>query len=364
MSSNVTILKNNTQKAFLTINLITQACHGVLNTTFVPPQPKPSWYDSLFNKLDEVKAEASDWINNLAPGITAGVLLPVINYGNDYLAFSKEIIEIANKYPDAQGENDPHVKRISELVIALRGQVTGFLKDAEDTAQKLETWGKKMQNSHETLSSGANNIQLAETDLSNDIAKMNQAIKSLNDIIDEENIALTASIGATFLGLSLAVIGILLIPETFGAGATLCGVGGLMSLGGSVGWGMLQEEINKNFSEIAQDQKELDSDKQQIVALQGLAAGSSQAVKCITHATSALSLLRDTWASFEGELSDVIKQLKQAEKSTLTIVQKTFLIAAGNEWGSVIESAQNLSNLQVSVPTANMNMDGTIQQVA
>ncbi|KFX05908.1 hypothetical protein KP22_08595 [Pectobacterium betavasculorum] len=364
MSSNVTTLKNKTQNAFLTLNLITQACHGVLNTTFVPPQPKPSWYDSLSSKLDEAQANASDWINNLAPDITAGVPLAVINYGSDYAAFSQRIQDIANAHPDAVGANDPNVKQVAELISALQEQVTSMLNNADDTAQKLKTWGEKMQKSHDALTSGASDIQSAETDLQNDVAKMNQAIKTLHDIIAAENIALAASIGATFLGLILAVIGILLIPETFGAGATLCGAGGLISLGGSIGWGIMQGKINDNFNEIAQDQKELDSDKQQIVALQGLALASKQAVTYINTATSALSDFRTSWTVFEGELQGVADKLALAESSLAIIVQETFSDAADSEWVLATNFAQQLSSLPVSVPKANMNMDGTIQQAA
>ncbi|GKV79716.1 alpha-pore-forming cytotoxin MakA [Pectobacterium versatile] len=364
MSSNVTTLKNKTQNAFLTLNLITQACHGILNTTFVPPQPKPSWYDSLSSKLDEAQADASNWINNLAPDITAGVPLAVISYGSDYAAFSQQIQDIANAHPNAMGANDPNVKQVAELISALQEQITGMVSNADDTAQKLKTWGEKMQKSHDALTKGASNIQSAETDLENDVAKMNQAIKTLHDIITAENIALAASIGATFLGLILAVIGILLIPETFGAGATLCGAGGLLSLGGTVGWGVMQEKINNNFNEIAQDQKELDSDKQQIVALQGLALASQQATTYINTATSALSDFRTSWTVFEGELQGVADKLAQAESSLDIIVQEAFSEAADSEWAIATSFAQQLADLPVSVPKATMNMDGTIQQAA
>ncbi|MCU1796304.1 alpha-pore-forming cytotoxin MakA [Pectobacterium polaris] len=364
MSSNVTTLQNRTQNAFLTLNLITQACHGVLNTTFVQPQPKPSWYDSLSSKLDAAQANASNWINNLAPDITAGVPLAVINYGSTYAAFSQQIQDIANAHPGAMGANDPNVKQVAELISALQEQITGMVSNADDTAQKLKAWGEKMQQSHDALTSGASDIQSAETDLQSDVSKMNQAINTLHDIIAAENIALAASIGATFIGILLAVIGILLIPETLGVGATLCGAGGLLSLGGAVGWGIMQEKINNNFNEIAQDQKKLDSDKQQIVALQGLALASKQAVTYINTATSALSDFRTSWTVFEGELQGVADKLAQAESSLDVIVQEAFSDAATREWAIATSFAQQLSNLPVSVPKATMNMDGTIQQAA
>ena len=75
-----TKLQQQTQSAFVILSLITQACHGILNTIFVPPSPKPSWFDDLNGKLDVAKTHARDWIDNIAPGVTSGVPVQVINY--------------------------------------------------------------------------------------------------------------------------------------------------------------------------------------------------------------------------------------------------------------------------------------------
>ncbi|AYH47020.1 hypothetical protein B6N31_04605 [Dickeya fangzhongdai] len=370
MSSNVTTLQNKTQKAFLSLNLITQACHGVLNTAFVQPPSKPSWYDGLSAKLDAAQANASDWIDNLAPDITSGVPLAVVDYGTTYTAISQQIQQIVKAHPNASGADDQNVQQVAKLIAALRDQLADMLSSMDTTSQKLKTWGDKMQKSHDALTSGASDIQSAETDLTSDVAKMNQAIKTLHDIITAENIALAASIGATFLGIILGILGIILLPETLGAsaiwsvGGVMCGIGGLLAIGGAVGWGEMQKKINNNFDEIAQDQKELDADKQQIVALQGLAAASQQAVTYINTATSALSEFRTSWAMFDGELQSVANKLSQAEDSLSTIVQGAISSGADTEWNMVINFAQQLADLPVSVQKGTMTMNGPIQQAS
>ena len=70
----------------------------------------------------------------------------------------------------------------------------------------------------------------------------------------------------------LLVVGIALAPETGGASLLVAGTGGLLIVGGAVTWGVMQSKINAQFDEIAKDQKELDDDKRQLVALQGLAS--------------------------------------------------------------------------------------------
>lgn len=99
-------LQQQTQTSFLSLNLITQACHGILNTNFTPPTPKPIWFDDLSAKLDAAKTLAKDWIDNLGPEITGGVPLQVINYGVTYAALAGQIQSIVTAHPDASGANN------------------------------------------------------------------------------------------------------------------------------------------------------------------------------------------------------------------------------------------------------------------
>ncbi len=364
-AQSTTNLQNKTQTSFVTLNLITQACHGILNTTFVAPTPKPSWFDDLQAKLDTAKTHAADWINNLAPNVTGGVPVQVIDYGTTYDALSAQIQAIATQYPDAQGADDPHVKQVHALVSALDASVTQILTNSDTTSEQLKNWGILMQQSHDDLSTGAANIQSAETDLSTDIAKMNNAITTLNNTIHQENIAIAASAGGIGLGLLLLVAGIALAPETGGASAYLvAGTGALLIIGGSVTWGIMQDKINKQFAEIATDQKELDDDKRQLVALQGLSSASDQSIQYTTDATNALSDFRTSWNVFQGELQGVKSKLEQAEASLSVIVSGAFTSAAQAEWADATTFAQSLANANVQVVAKQLPMDSSTQQAA
>lgn len=357
-------LKQKTQSAFVTLSLITQACHGILNTSFVAPDPKPSWFDDLQAKLDQAKTVATDWIQNIAPNVTGGVPVQVIDYGTTYGAMSAEIQSIVQQYPDAQGADDPHVKQVHALVAALEQSVQTIIGNADTTANSLKAWGAQIQAAHDALSSGAANIQSAETDLSTDITRMNDAISTLNETIHKENIAIAASAAGIGVGLLLLVAGIALAPETGGASLIVAGTGGALIIGGSVTWGVMQAKINAQFKEIAADQKELDSDKAQLVALQGLASASSQSITYTTDSSNALSDFRTSWSIFQGELQGVMTKLKSAEASLSTIVAGAFTDAAATEWADATDFAQSLANAPVSVPVKQLPMDSTQQQAA
>ncbi|QIG92469.1 MULTISPECIES: alpha-pore-forming cytotoxin MakA [Bradyrhizobium] len=353
-----TKLETQTQSAFVILSLITQACHGILNTVFVPPSPKPSWFDDLNSKLDVAKTHAQDWIDNIGPSVTGGVPVQVINYGTTYSAITGTIQSIVNAHPDAQGADNPYVKQVHELVAALEQSVQVIVTNANTTQTLMKNWGDLMQASHDALTSGAVSIQKAEADLSADISKMNEAIKVLNDTIHNENIAIAASAGGIAIGLLLLVVGIALAPETGGASLLVAGTGGLLVVGGAVTWGVMQSKINKQFDEIAQDQKELDDDKRQMVALQGLGSASSQAIQYITDASNALSDFRTSWTVFQGELQGVLAKLESAEAALSTIVAGAFTTAAASEWADATSFAQGLVNAPVSYPAKELAMDG------
>ena len=342
-------LQAKTKKSFITLTLITQACHGILNTTFIAPDPKPKWFDDLNKKLDNAKANAADWINNLAPDITGGVPLQVINYGTTYDALSAQINDIVTAHPTACGKDNQYVKEVHELISALESSISEIITHAENTSSSLEAWGEKMQKSHDDLSKGAANIQNAEADLSSDIGKMNAAIKALHATIAKENIAIAASAGGIGLGLILLVAGIALAPETGGASLLVAGTGGLLVVGGAVTWGVMQAKIDKQFDEIAKDQKELNSDKRQLVALQGLASASSQSISYINTSTTALSEFRTSWSVFQGELEAVKDKLQKGEDSLEVIVAGAFAAAAQKEWDVATAFASEIASAKITL---------------
>ncbi|KYF55221.1 hypothetical protein BE08_05720 [Sorangium cellulosum] len=352
-------LQKQTQSAFVMLSLITQACHGILNTVFIAPDPKPSWFDDLNDKLDAAKTVATDWIDNLAPGVTGGVPTHVIDYGTTYQAFTAKIDAIATQYPDAQGADDPHVKEVHDLIAALEETVQSILDSAQKTADQLKGWGDRVQKAHDELSTGAANIQSAETTLQADIDKMNNAIQTLQDTIHQENIGIAASGAGIGVGLLLLIVGIALAPETGGASLVVAGTGGLLVIGGAVTWGVMQHKINEQFDEIAKDQAEKDSDQRQIVALQGLAIASSQSIAYTTDASSALSNFRTAWNVFQGELQGVRDKLLHGQSSLRVIVADAFTDAAAQEWQDATSFAQSLVNAPVSFPSAQLPMSSS-----
>jgi chromosome segregation ATPase len=347
-----TDLQKNTQTAFLFLNVITGACHSIVNQSFIAPTPKPDWFDTLNGELDDSKTVANTWINDLAEDVIKQIPLSIINYDTTYTAFTQKIHDIANAHPEAQGSDNQYVKQVQGLIDEMLnsdGAVNSIIQTMEDTDTKLKEWGKKIQTAHDNLQNGAVNIQQAETDLQTDIDKMNNDIQNLHDSIDTENKVIAGAAIGIGVGLLIMVVGIALIPETGGASAYIAaGSGALMVVGGAATWGVMQHKINEQFDQINEDTKQLNDDKRQLISLQSLAAAANTVVNNLATTSQALSELRTFWGTFKGELEGVQTKLNNAEKSLNIIVQDTFTDAAMNEWRMAVDTATQLSEMTIT----------------
>lgn len=354
-------MEGKTGQAYTAAQLITMACHGVLNTQFVAPNPKPSWFDDLNSKLADAKVVASEWIDTLGPKVTGSIPLQVINFGSTYDAVTQNIQRIVQAHPTAKGKDNEYVLEIKTMI--QDGLIVGVedaLAEVDSASTELKAWGKKLQAAHDALASGATSIQNLEISLQSDITKMNNAISNLHKVIDGENKAIAASAAAIAVGVFALVVGIALAPETGGTSLLVGGaIGAAGIIGGSVSWGIMQHRIDEQFKEIAKDQQEIASDKRQIIALQGLATASNGAVSSLELASSSLSKFRTQWTVFQGELANTLTKLEKAEDELSVIMQGVFTTAAQNEWKKASDTANALANRKVDIQSKTLPMQST-----
>ncbi|HEX8071128.1 MAG TPA: HBL/NHE enterotoxin family protein [Pyrinomonadaceae bacterium] len=345
-----------TSSGFASLQIVTAACHGVLNTQFIAPSPKPAWFDALNKDLDTAKVRAHDWIDNIAPKMTASIPGHVIDYASTYKAVTDEIVTLLRNNPKAKGKDDPVVQQVFELIEALRDSINPIIAEIEATNTRLTEWGNKMQQSHDDLFKGAASIQAAQIDLQAHIESMNNAIKGLKDKIQSENLLVAGGAATLAIGLTVAVVAVALAPVTGGASLVVAGIAGLAAIGGGVTWGVMQGEINKQFAEIAEDQKKIADDKRQLIALQGLSLSASTAVTAIATATRALSDVKMLWSFFQGELEGTLKKLDSADETVAAVLNITRVVAAQNEWNKAVEFAEQLVGKPVKVEVRPMPM--------
>lgn len=351
-----TDINDNSSQSFTAMQIVTASCHAVLNTQFIAPDPKPEWFDELNAELDAAKALATEWVDDLAPEMTAGIPSQVINYGTTYDALTQSIIEIADAHPTASGKDDTYVQEVFQLVDALHTELEKLIAQVGDMQDRLTDWGDRMQKAHDALQSGSASIQSAETDLQADINKMNNAIATLNATIKQQNEAIAVAAIGVGVGIFAMIAGVALAPVTGGYSLIATAVGAVTVVGGAVTWGVMQSKINDEFDEIAEDQKRLDADQRQIVALQGLSAAANSAVSSTALATQALSDVKTMWQAFKNDLKGVLDKLDDADESLMLIVNESFIKAAQTQWNLAVEYANDLTKMNMPVEAKTLDM--------
>lgn len=341
---------------FASLQIVTSACHGVLNTNFTPIEPEPDWFDGLSKELDVAKVLAQQWIDDLAPQMTSSIPTHVLNYAPTYNAMTDQILELIAKDPTAKGKDNKTVQQVFALINALHDSVEDIIKDVIQTEKDIKTWGDKMQKAHDALYNGTDNIQKAEVDLQEDIEKMNNAIKALQGMIDSENKAIAYSGMAIGVGVFTLVAGIGLACVTFGAGAVVAGIGAVAIVGGITTWAVMQSKINKQLGKISEDQKKRSEDQRQLIALQGLSTSASMALSSIETAVNTLSDVRTMWATFKGELKGVMDKLDKADEELYMVVNKAYILAAQGEWNLATEFAEKLVGMKLDVETKDIEI--------
>lgn len=342
------VTNNKTAKGFISFHIVDAQCQAILNTQFVAPTPKPDWFDGLNAHLDEAKKQAKHWLDDLGPRIAADIPASVVNYEATYSAVTDQIVTLIDSDPTAKGINNPTVSQTMALFGALRSEVDGIIAKMATAAADLNTWGQAMQKAHDDLFNGAASIQKAQSGLAADVAKMDSAIDGLHKKISGQN-DIIAGMGI-LIGVSIfaMVVGIALAPVTGGASLIATGIGAVGVVGGAVTWGVLQDKIDSEYKEIAQDQAQRSEDQRQLVALQGLSLAARTAISSIETATTALADVKTHWAFFQAELQGVEDQLNDANADLMAIVNKAHLLAAQKMWKNASAFAQQLMGMTVA----------------
>src|SRR5690606_26575407 len=142
-------LNQNTWAGWSSLHIITTSCIAVQNTSFLPPDPKPAWFDALNSALVNAKAVAADWVDNISVDVTKSVPTAIVDYATDYAAFSQKIVDIAEANPDATGADNIYVKQVNQLIETLLSALNEILTQVDKVSQSMKEWGQKMQVAHD-----------------------------------------------------------------------------------------------------------------------------------------------------------------------------------------------------------------------
>ena len=336
-------------QSYASTRQITESCFAIRNTLFNAVTPKPTWYDGLNGKFNDVKDCANDWLNNISVAVTSTIPSSVIDFVPVFTACSNSITAILQRPHEILSESE--LRTIREILTRMITKVDEISKkvnkyasinDNQVASGKLIDWSKDMSNAGLALKSGKETIQKAATDLSNEIVEYNGKIDSLKNDITYYNKLVAMGAGLVGGGIFVGILGGVLCMAFPVAGGIVMALGIGMVIGGSVAWGVYQDKINKAKKDIADFTTKISERNRTLVALTSLTTSVDLVVSSAESAVSNLTDFASSWTVFGTSLKSTLATLNQGKIDVESDLIELDLNNAIKHWAEVKEYANKL----------------------
>jgi hypothetical protein len=281
---------------------------------------------TLQGNLDIAQKNALQWSNNIEPNLT-DIPQAIINFNAKFKASSDSILAWVEELANG---NDSHK---SQLLMTLSWLVTQI--DAQTTLINGEM---------DLISAFGILYTYEEASITN----LTNAIKGLQDALDAENKAITASAIAAGVGGGLMVAGgIGLATAETGVGLVVAGICIIVGLAAVIA-GIV--ELVKAINEKVETQNKINEDQTavslltlQATALQSVETFLGKLVTLSEQAIAAVQVILDTWGTLRAKIVAVHDDLAAAQGSDLGTIAAVFDVsAAQDQWSQLQNFAMDM----------------------
>lgn len=326
--------------------------HTLLNTSFFPIEPKPSWFDRIGGELAKAKKVTAPWLHQEYPKIAAALPQSLIDYANNVLPAVEVLIpELAKSAPDR--------RKVIALIEELQEEAQDQRTRVQDLHAKIEDYAPKVAAVAREAAKEAKVVIAAAGEANSKVlslqARISELQRQLGAVGADAKHAMSgaATTGAT-LSMTLmsftvtAAIGSASFPVIGLAGAFI-GIG----INAAIEASKSQEVIN-TLREIGQLSRELSAEQHQAAAMQTIARSLEQLGEQAGSATLSLAGSLHHWDDICGDL-DLLRELADQpalELKKLMPLSRTRLEAAAAAWRTIVAGAQKiqLSALETTAP--------------
>jgi hypothetical protein len=357
-------VQSTTQQGFMSIYIVTAACHAIRNTILHPiadvattdPDLQQVMKDiqkgfaDVSGKLDKAKITADEWLNDLSTEIARTIPTHIIDYNSLYEAASDQILEIIAQ-AEKDGSTPALIDQMLDLIKALQEQINTNKREIEDAAKRIQDYSKKVQVDHDAMVGGVDIVQQLVVKDQHEADVLKARIDTLQDEVKELNKKLVYAEVGTVGGIFVSIVGLTLcfVPGGQVAGGVVLAVGIAGTVGGATAWGLLQAQINSDYKEIGADQMTKSLIDQQVLSLSALHASVAMVLDQVTTAQTTLSQVGVLWGTFEGILQGVIDDLSKPNANVKLAVDKLWVNAAKKQWQALEAFAQQLVQTPITV---------------
>jgi len=344
--------KNDLGKHLDTLVNIRAYVNAVIKANITPvTEPAPDWFGTLKANLTLSQTHCGKW-KDIESSMVSTVPQTLIDYGTQFANSVDAIVKIIDALPPGQGPGTGDLATITELLNAMRDQLTANKTSITALHANFTTFDDNASADYKSLSSGAGDIAKAISADETAESEIDGVINQLKIDIAADTIAIDASAIAGAVGLVAGVSMMALGAATMGVGFfvgvfVLCG--SIASLGVMGHYLKLLHDANEKLSE---KQAEYSAEVAQVTALKALKDHITKLDDLNTAMGNSLDAVGDWWATVETKLGTVITDIQKAhtdEDNKRWVALGVEMKAAKEAWNQLIAFATNMQNMAAGI---------------
>jgi|GEM_PF-2687163 len=376
-------------------------CQSIMNASV--QATTATWYTTFVANLKIAQQHATTYTSYIGPDAWTVIPTALQTYGQQHALTLQALADIIAKYapPTPKGEKpvtvsitpwsmDDITMAVSYLQ-ALSQQLTALVGDATSTtlsnlpdasgntpAQEtvtglrndLRTFHNNIVSDNQNLTQGKDGAAKQVSLLTADEQKMNDAITSLNQQIEQWDNDITISGSGLGLSLIMMVAGFALGAATGGVGAIVVGCFAVLGAAGSAtSLGIFNTKVGDAQSQIIADNSELTSDQQQVAALNVIINAFNVLQTHNLAAQQAVESSLDFFTDLAAKITTLVNDMQKGIEQGKSAISNKSVLGSGlldmdsnltiEAWNDLAQYAGNLTSNPLPQVTINVPSAGT-----
>ncbi|XXR86601.1 hypothetical protein WME96_35325 [Sorangium sp. So ce406] len=324
--------------------LLNSSCQAVIEAEIY--QVSSPWYDQLDQELGAAEELVIQWRRSGFLYFQSEVLDSIDAAGQAFAASKAQIdglyaslsqsfsAELAAQLVAALRALEPPVQAIS-------GQIAAYLA-------RLAQFERQMGKPHSQMQTTIAEVQAEEVSLKAQIDAINQQIASLQQQVQVDRAAIAQAQARQRSGILETIFGVVLAPFSGGLSLVLVGIGVASIVEAQAMIDKMQSQIQSYQQTIAGDAQMLSQDQAIIATLSGLTMSTGLVLSDMDGIEEALDSLRASWTALDGELANVVDEVRRATSSQQVIVSQAWYDSASSELALVVQHVDGIRDPDIS----------------
>ncbi|MBP0021744.1 MAG: HBL/NHE enterotoxin family protein [Cyanobacteria bacterium SBLK] len=313
------------------------AAIALSQTLLHPPNPVPTWFDELYDKLQTVQQQAQIWLTQKSPQVISQLTQDFISYNNRFQVIAPDIRANSNMSASEAVHYfqwlQRHSANLPEAVETLQSDIDRFANSFLSCKQEVED---AIAAANQTLQGDRQKVATLKQKIQQLYDKINaQTADAQNGLSHAAMSGVGVSLASVAVALALATGGVPLIPFVSLA------VGLLSTTYGAISMALKERKVVEEWHEIGRLSVELTQEEQQVALLQGIVSALHSVEDALSGVKTSLDF-KPIWDDIDSNTNALIAQIQQEGDRYRSLQDIQSLPFSARTWDAIAEMGTNI----------------------